>query len=174
MTQNAHSFFGCVLTGFPSVFFFSFKKLCFIKYTRTHMLTYVHTHTWAHSQIYTYTQTHKWVHAHTHWMMQNAANWNVFITHNQLENRDKQNKGLLSHQPGSTQELVWGPRHIYGRGLPGLPSVGEDLPNPWDLRLQGVGRPGGSHRGHLLGDRERRNGMRNCERADREGAMTGL
>ena len=39
---------------------------------------------------------------------------------------------MLSHQPGSIHELIWGPQHIYNRGLPCLASVREDKPNPWE------------------------------------------
>jgi hypothetical protein len=49
----------------------------------------------------------------------------------------------LRHQPGSVHELVQGLQHIHSRGLLGWASVGEDAPNPGDLRPQGVGRPGG-------------------------------
>jgi hypothetical protein len=40
----------------------------------------------------------------------------------------------LSHQPGSTQQLMWGQWHTYSRGLPGLASVREDAPNPWETK----------------------------------------
>jgi hypothetical protein len=34
----------------------------------------------------------------------------------------------LNQQPGSIHQLIWGPQHIYSRGLPGLGSVREDAP----------------------------------------------
>jgi hypothetical protein len=48
----------------------------------------------------------------------------------------------LSHQPGSIHRLVRGPPHLYSTGLPGLTSVGKDVPNPqetWGLREGGWG-----------------------------------
>jgi hypothetical protein len=72
----------------------------------------------------------------------------------------------ISHQPGSMYELIQGPQHIYSRGLPGLASVGEDVPNSretWGLRMWGGLAEGGGW-GHPLGDREMRNGMKNCGR----------
>jgi hypothetical protein len=44
---------------------------------------------------------------------------------------------LTRQQPGSIHQMIWGPQHIYSRGLPGLASVREDVPNPgetWDPR----------------------------------------
>jgi hypothetical protein len=37
-------------------------------------------------------------------------------------NLDPEISQSLSHQPGSIQQLMWDPWHIY-RGLPGMPSV---------------------------------------------------
>jgi hypothetical protein len=52
----------------------------------------------------------------------------------------------LRHQPGSIHYLVRGPSHIYSRGLPGLASVREDVPNSretWDPReWRGLARGG--------------------------------
>jgi hypothetical protein len=36
----------------------------------------------------------------------------------------------LDHQPGSIYQLIWGPQHIYSRGLQGLGLVKDDTPNP--------------------------------------------
>jgi len=38
----------------------------------------------------------------------------------------------LDHQAGSIHQLIWGPQHLCSRGLPGLGSVRENVPNPQD------------------------------------------
>jgi hypothetical protein len=43
----------------------------------------------------------------------------------------------LDHQTGSIHQLIWGPQHTYSRGLPGLCSFRDDVPNP-----QETGGPG--------------------------------
>jgi hypothetical protein len=39
----------------------------------------------------------------------------------------------LDHQPGSIHQLIWGPQHIYSRGLLGLGSVKEVADNPQEI-----------------------------------------
>jgi hypothetical protein len=87
----------------------------------------------------------------------------------------------LSHQSGSIHELVWAPQGpptpltlIYIRGLPGLTSVGEDIPNPWETwsprewgGLVGLGLGWGGNA--LLETGVRKNELRNWRRAHREG-----
>jgi hypothetical protein len=58
---------------------------------------------------------------------------------------------ILSHQPGSIHDLVQPPHHIYNRGLLGLISVGEEVPDPRGKRLEASG--GWEGWGHPLGDR---------------------
>jgi hypothetical protein len=61
----------------------------------------------------------------TPWVQQSPLTWTPKISR------------TLSHQPGCRHQLLWYPRHIYSRGLPGLASVREDAPNPretWDPR----------------------------------------
>jgi hypothetical protein len=68
----------------------------------------------------------------------------------------------LSHQLGSIQQLIWDPQHIYSRGLPGLDSVREDVPNPqetWGPKEWGGWGVRVGKWGHPCGDRKRRNGM---------------
>jgi hypothetical protein len=57
----------------------------------------------------------------------------------------------LSHQWGSIQELFWVPLNIYCRGLTGLASGEEEVPNPWETwgPRQSGGLAGDEH---LLGD----------------------
>ena len=45
-------------------------------------------------------------------------------------NLDPETSQTLNHQPGSIHQRLWGPKHIYSKGLPGLSSVREDPPNP--------------------------------------------
>jgi hypothetical protein len=99
----------------------------------------------------------------------------------------------LSHQPGGIYWLVWFPQHTYSGGLPGLASVREEEPSPWEtwgprewgdlvgcgvVGSQRVGRPSGVWgRGSVgdwggewgVGGRGRRNEGRNCWRAEQEG-----
>jgi hypothetical protein len=63
----------------------------------------------------------------------------------------------LSHQAHSTQQLIWGPQHIYNRWLSGLDSVRNDAPNLeeicglWELELLVKWSFGGWR--HPFGDR---------------------
>jgi len=41
-------------------------------------------------------------------------------------NLDPKISQTLDYQPGSIHQLIWGPQHIYSRGLLGLGSVRED------------------------------------------------
>jgi hypothetical protein len=43
---------------------------------------------------------------------------------------DSEISQTLDHQLGSIHQLIWGPKHIYSIGLPGLGLVIEDAPNP--------------------------------------------
>ena len=40
----------------------------------------------------------------------------------------------LDHQSGSIHQVLWGPKHIHRRGLPGQVLIREDTPNPQETR----------------------------------------
>jgi hypothetical protein len=77
----------------------------------------------------------------------------------------------LDHQPGSIHQLIWGPQHIYNKGLLDLGSVREDDSRNW--RPQGVGSIVGLGVGVSSWWRQglRRRGYRmwNSQRVDWEG-----
>lgn len=72
----------------------------------------------------------------------------------------------------SIQGLVKGPWHINIRGLLGLSSMGEDVLNPPEA--WGPWKRGGLVKGStLLETRDRKNGMRNCGKAELVGLGSG-
>jgi hypothetical protein len=72
-----------------------------------------------------------------------------------------------------TNLITIGIKDTYSRGLAGLASVREDIPNPQEIcgsrGVGGHGRVGVRVWGHVLGDMGWRNGMRNCGREDPKG-----
>ena len=62
----------------------------------------------------------------------------------------------LSQHPDSLQQLIWGPCHIYNKGLLGLASMRGDMPNlqdTWDPReWRGLAGWNSVEWGYLLGD----------------------
>jgi hypothetical protein len=52
---------------------------------------------------------------------------------------DLDSQDLSDTEPGSKQQLIREPWHIYSRGLPGLVSVRDDAPNLEKLEAPGSG-----------------------------------
>jgi hypothetical protein len=81
----------------------------------------------------------------------------------------------LDYQIDSIHQLIWGPQHTYSRGLPGLCSYRDDVPNPQETGgpREFRGQVGGGI--HIeMGGVGRRCGMWSRQRVDGGGTGNGM